>query len=373
MSVINQMLRDLDARQASKQERDALPAKLRNLPPLRGPQSKSWRLLAGGMVAGAALAWLVVSLLAVPSPMAPPPPVAAVPPAPTLAAPTTIEAPSAAPSPVVANDPAPVQPAAEPADMKIETSLGHAKRPEPMPEKAPKVVEAPAKVVEKIPVEPRNEAAPVPALRAAPSIALTGPSVSIDKKTRNGQTRESAEAEYLKGMQALKYGDNAGAMQSLRRTLELDPSLAKARQALLSLLVGGKQWDEAQQVVQSGLALDPTKSGWALILARLQFELGDTPAALETLGHYAVHAGADADYQGFFAYLLQKQQRPAEAAGRFHAALALRPSEGRWWFGLGLALEGAGKRGEAKEAYAKAREVGNLPPDMAQVIEQRLR
>ncbi len=212
------------------------------------------------------------------------------------------------------------------------------------------------------------------ASRAAdPVAAATEHSASIDKQAKNGQTRELAEAEYRKGMQAIKYGDNAAAMQSLRRTLELDPELVKARQALLSLLVSGKQWAEAQQVVQSGLALDPAKSGWALILARLHFELGDTPAALETLEHYAAHAGRDADYQGFFAYLLQKQQHPAEAAERFKAALALRPSEGRWWFGLGLALEGAGKRNEAKEAYAKAREIGNLPPDMAQVIEERLR
>lgn len=369
MSVINQMLRDLDARQASQQERDALPAKLRNLPPLQAVQSNAWRLLVGGMAAGVAIAWVtwaVVSRVSAPA-----------------AAPTISLNPVSAAVPAVdaANDEnTKALSPAEPGEMKISTLLGRAKAPEssssPMVQPqtlAPAPESALVKSIARAPAEPRDKSSSGPVVRVAPPVAASDSSASIDKQAKNGQTRELAEAEYRKGMQAIKYGDNAAAMQSLRRTLELDPELVKARQALLSLLVSGKQWTEAQQVVQSGLALDPAKSGWALILARLHFELGDTPAALETLEHYAPHAGRDADYQGFFAYLLQKQQHPAEAAERFKAALALRPSEGRWWFGLGLALEGAGKRSEAKEAYAKAREVGNLPPDMAQVIEERLR
>jgi MSHA biogenesis protein MshN len=182
-----------------------------------------------------------------------------------------------------------------------------------------------------------------------------------------------ADGEYRKGMQAVKRGDNAAAAPLFKHALELDPGHAKSRQALLSVLVGARQWAEAQQVARSGLALDPAQTGWATILARLQFEQGDAAAAIVTLENHAVHAGGDAEYQGLFAYLLQKQQRPAEAAQRFRTALALRPSESRWWFGLGLALEAAGQGGEAKEAYAKAREVGNLPADMLAVIEQKLK
>jgi MSHA biogenesis protein MshN len=195
----------------------------------------------------------------------------------------------------------------------------------------------------------------------------------IDKRAKGGQAREMAENEYRKGMQAVKRGDSSAAQPLFQRALELDPHFAKARQALLSVLVGGKQWAEARQVAEAGLALDPGQSGWAMIFARLQFEQGDAAAALATLERHAGAAAGDADYQGLFAYLLQKQQRPAEAAERFKIALGLRPSEGRWWFGLGLALETAGKAAEAREAYLKAREVGNLPADMAGLVEQKLR
>lgn len=195
----------------------------------------------------------------------------------------------------------------------------------------------------------------------------------IDKQPKGGQAREQAEAEYRKGMQAAGIGDLAGALPPLRRTLEIDPRHAKARQALLSVLANSRQWDEVKQVAQSGLALDPARSGWAVILARLQHEQGDTEGAVKTLEAYQAHAAGDADYQGLFAFLLQKKQRHAEAAQHYHAALALRPNEGRWWYGLGLVLEGAGRGDEAKAAYGKARDAGNLPADMLGIIEQKLK
>jgi MSHA biogenesis protein MshN len=382
MSVINQMLRDLDARQASDQERAGLPAHLRTLPPTSAGRRQAWRTLALGMGMGALIAGILVSVLMAPAsaPIAPttaiqpnlPAPVApatpAVPPAPTFAAPRE-EAPSPPPSPIDAGEmklstllalaqPV-VPPAAKPAPA--------ATKPAPTPARPEQETAKPAPETSKHPVVPRENKA------AAPTVEHASADTQIDKRARGGQGRELAEAEYRKGMQAVKRGENSAAQQPLQRALELDPTLAKARQALLSVLVGNKQWAEALQVAKSGLALDPAQSGWAIILARLQFEQGDTAAAVETLGLYLAYAGADADYHGLFAYLLQKQQRPAEASERFKTALSLRPNEGRWWFGLGLSLENAGRGDEAKEAYAQAKQVGNLPADMAATVEQKLR
>jgi MSHA biogenesis protein MshN len=428
MSVINQMLRDLDARHASEQERAGLPPGLRTLPPKQIARGGDWRTLVVGMLAGAALTGLAASwyfssnamppATAVPSPPAAPAPRTAMPPA-------VPPAPSSAPTAV---EGAPANPGgSEAVDMKLSTLLTNA-QPEPVPAAptpaTPLVVppapakETPSPAVKpavppkptappKPPAAPQSEAraaAPVgkPAAEppkpapertkapqeqakptalpreaklaaAAAAADAAGPDAQIDKRAKGGQAHEMADGEYRKGMQAVKRGDSGSAMTAFRHALELDPGFAKARQALLSVLVGGRQWSEARQTAQDGLALDPTQSGWATILARLQFEQNDVAAAIGTLERYASHAGGDADYQGLFAYLLQKQQRPAEAAQRFRSALALRPGEGRWWFGLGLSLESAGQVGEAKEAYARAKEVGSLPADMLSVVEQKLK
>lgn len=364
MSVINQMLRDLDARQAGEQERAGLPSKLRTLPPARLVRAQNLRMLAIGIGVGVGVAVLVVSLLTkpdmVPAPLPTPtpapasqPPASAVPPVPPSAASPQIDL----------------------GDMKISTLLS---MPKASPDvSAPARSAAPSPSPQPVPTYPKPSVAekPMPVTKPAAGTSVPTPSAEahIDKRSKDGQARDMAENEYRKGMQAVKRGEGAAALPPLQRALELDPMHAKARQALLSVLVGGRQWAEAQRVAQAGLALEPGQTGWASILARLQFEQGDTAAALETLERHAPYAGNDADYQGLFAYLLQKQQRFAEAAQRFQSALSLRPQEGRWWFGYGLALESAGRGSEARDAYVRAKEAGNLPADMISVVEQKLK
>ena len=377
MSVINQMLRDLDARHASQQERAGLPPQLRTLPPLPVTRAKQWRLLVGGMAAGALISAVLVTLFMDAGPSAPSAPAPAMP----------VAAPTAPPPSPAQNAEEELRLSFDSGEMKLATQLMAFPEPLPAPALAPEPAPAPATppAIVKPKPEPAKPAraptaAPSAPREAKPASTLIAPSTppppvetQIEKRSKEGRAHDQAEGEYNKGVQAVRRGDSAAALISLRRALEFEPAHVKARQALLSVLVGTKQWTEARQVAQTGLAVDPTQAGLAAILARLQFEQGDTAAALDTLTRHAAHATGNADYQGLFAYLLQKQQRPAEAAQRFQAALALRPNEGRWWFGLGLALESASRAGEAKEAYAKAREVGNLPPDMASVVEQKLR
>jgi len=359
MSVINQMLRDLDERQASEQERAGLPPRLRPLPPASTRRREARRMLTLGIAIGAATtglaAVLVLLLVRAPAAESAPPAQAGAP----------VPAPLALPEP------------GELAEMKLSTQIA---RPAPNVEPRP-AAPAPASA----PQTPARSPAAAPAaapdqpmrVRVAPAVeadkAAPVDAGQIERRPRGGQARELAEAEYHKGMQAVRRGDPPAALPLLRKALEFDPTLGQARQALLSVLVSQRLWAEAQQVVQAGLELDPRQSGWAVVLARLQFEQGDAAGAVTTLENYAVHASADADYQSLFAFLLQKQQRPAEAAQRFQAALALRPNEGRWWFGLATAHEALGRGEEARDAYARARAAGNLPAELAALAEQKLK
>lgn len=107
-------------------------------------------------------------------------------------------------------------------------------------------------------------------------------------------------------------------------------------------------------------------------LARLHAESRDWDAAWRVLERSAPHAGKDAEYQGFSGTVLRQLRRPAEAADAYRRAIALQPQEGRWWVGLGLALEDAGRRQEAKQAFAAAREHDQtLPPALLKIAERR--
>lgn len=384
MSVINQMLRNLDERRASERERAGLPSRLRSLPAGATRRGSPWPWLAAGVALGVLIAWLAVALWR-PAPgspvagdVAPPPALSAQ--AGLSALPDAAAAVAEAPAAAAPPDPAPAAAVEGVAvDMRLSMLLaqtppagggdaGVAAQERPPAPRAAAIPAPEAKVVPTKPVAPPSAAVAAASPGEEGSVAA-----QIDRRPRGDPARERADAEYRKGMQALRRGDNAGALASLRAALELDATLAAARQALLAALVAGSQWTEAQAVAAAGLALDPRQSGWAVVLARLQLERGEPGSAIDTLERHAAHAAGDADFQGLFAYVLHQARRFDEAAARYQAALAVRPGEGRWWFGLATALESAGKANAAREAYTRARATPNLPAEMATTAEQRLR
>ena len=76
-----------------------------------------------------------------------------------------------------------------------------------------------------------------------------------------------------------------------------------------------------------------------MTLARLQVDRGDLAGAWQTLDFSLPAAGHSADYQGFTAHVLQRLGRFREAVVHYLNAARLAPGDGRWWLGLGLALE----------------------------------
>ncbi|CAB1367610.1 tetratricopeptide repeat protein [Denitratisoma oestradiolicum] len=362
MSLLNQMLRDLDRRDAPATDRDDLASYVRVLS--GGPVASRWRevaLLLAGLLAGGVVVWLVLRgpsfRFPAPAPVRSALPVPAAPP-PVAAIPHAVE-PAPAVAPVITKEaPPPIT------SLKIDPDLDAGALPvRPV---------TPPRPVSPAPAPPQvREGTPPPTTRPPPPVAES--QSQIDKTSRTPKVSEVADGEYRKALGLVRRGSLSEAVDVLRRALNLDSRHAQARQALLSVLLEQKQWREALGVANDGLALDPTQSGWAMIAARLLVEQGDVPRAVDLLATHGPHAERNADYQAFHGLLLQRLQRPREAAQRYQAALALHPAEGRWWYGLGLALDADRRETEARDAYRKARDSGTLSPDLAALVEQKLR
>lgn len=337
MSLINQVLRDLDLRKAGRPERSGLPSHTRALPPEKNRPWKPLALLAAGALSGAGLVWVALNLGETSIPPQPRPQASPLPALPPLLPVSLPQEPS---------PPDPVAP-----QLKLETTIPPARPAPPRP--------ARAVVPESVP--------------AAPSREIAVPSAAVEKSSRAPLASEAAESEYRKAMAAYKRGAMTETLGGLHHALQLDPRHAQARQALLSVLVDQRQWKEAQAAAEEGLALDPRQAGWAMILARLEVEQGQLAKAVETLARHAPHAERNPEYLAFHALLLQKSGRSREAAERYRAALTLKADDGRWWYGLGLALEAEGHPQEARIAYQRAKDSGNLPTDLSGAVEQKVR
>ncbi len=349
MSVVNKMLRDLDARRAGDGERVALPAAVTPLAARLEPGRGLSPLWLGAVLVAVGLgvaAWygMQPGKPAVSS-EAPVAVVVAAPPAPASAAETSL------PSLRLAGELSAAPPIAAPSRPKAAAI-------------ASKVPELPP--VSVLPPQP----APVVSLPKAPPAPGEA---RIDKQVRVPSAAERAEIDYRRGVLAQRQGNAEDAAGSYRAALEAYPEHAAARQALAALLIEARHFDDAEQLLGRGTELAPVRLASTLALARLKVERNQAPAALELLQKNAAAGERSAEYQGFAGALLNRAGRAPEAVEYYQAATRLAPSEGRWWAGLGIALEAAGKGQEAREAYQKARTLPGLPADLAQHIEQRLR
>ena len=398
MSLINKMLQDLDKRHAA--DRGGKKTLTEQLRPVKTPMDKRRiviEVFAGLIVGGGWAGWgyyqivprSVVTDLAFQArakrlqpPAAPQTAVVAQAPQ-TAAAPAAIP-PAATAAPVTgaaASAAVPVAPppaSAEPARvdrLRLATELGtpfseKSSGAKPRTERKPAAEAAPKR---KPAPEPVAEAEQVPAERPVPGAHKARGQVSIDKRTHLATPAERAESEFRKASALLNQGRVAEAIDGYKSSLTQDAAHAAARQALVGLLLENRRIDEAQQVLQEGLNLNPDRSNYAMLLARIQVERADLQGAHELLARHAGSAANNADYHAFDAALLQRLGRHKEAVSGYQAALKLAPTAGVWWMGLGISLQADKRDAEAREAFKRAKSAGGLGPDLVSFIDQRLK
>ena len=95
--------------------------------------------------------------------------------------------------------------------------------------------------------------------------------------------------------------------------------------------------------------------------------------AARTLQASQQYAAGNADYLGFAAHVQQRLGQHKAAVELYQGAIRVAPGEGRWWLGLGLALESDQRAAEAREAFLRARATGSLNPDLQALVDQKLR
>ena len=400
MSLINQMLRDLDERRAAHGVGANLPSDVRPLPKAR----KSYWPVSLAVGAGVVIALGIAGVFLrddVSRHLAPV--VATVTQANAPAAPVAVAAVPA--TAVIEPQPEPVAEidmskrvdgvdvslrmadfieASEEADGvdKAETESETDKR-----ESSAAPVEAKSTVVQpaKPPVASAMTATPLPDKPVAKvadktdldegekSSGRIGSTPVIERTPAAGSPHERAESEYRKAIAAVNQGRVSEAVDSLRNALHQDSLHVASRQLLVRLLLEAGNKDEAIRMLRDGIAGQPAQLGWAMSLARLQVDRGELDSAWQTLDHTLPAAGNNPDYLGFAANVLQRLGRHGEAADQYRKATRIAPADGRWWLGLGWCLDAQGQAAEAREAFLHARQSGNLSPELLALIDQKLR
>jgi MSHA biogenesis protein MshN len=235
------------------------------------------------------------------------------------------------------------------------------------------VASAVAPVEAKPVVAPARKPRPVARTRNLPPVAAKGKGSMAIAVTGHPLTpAEQAENMYRDAVQRVRQLRTADAEQQLRSALALDPKHVHARETLAALLVEQGRWLEAEALLEEGLGLRPDQVSFGFLLARLYVEQGRDTAGLQMLERLRPHAGGDADFTAFLATLEQRTGRHADAIGHYQQATSARPAEGRWWAGLGISLEAENQRDAARAAYERASALA-LDPRLAEYVAERLK
>jgi MSHA biogenesis protein MshN len=205
--------------------------------------------------------------------------------------------------------------------------------------------------------------------RAKAAASAAGAAVAVPSDPAADRIRAS-ETAYRRALAQLTEGRVTDALEVLEQSLRLNPRHEGARQTIVGLYIEGKRGDDAMRHLQAALSLDPRQPDLAMLLARLQIERGGN--GIDTLQRTLPAAAGQADYLAFLAGALERAGRHREAAEQYQAALRLKPQNGVWWMGLGVALQGDQRNDDAAEAFRRARASGSLSPELLAFVERRL-
>ena len=374
MSVINQVLLNLERRPMTAVERAVIPAHVKALP--ESPRARHWGWVAGGAAfpVAALTGWIALTATnAGPSGS----PAASgsgdlierAVSATTGDSPYEIRAfrmsfelsnPPAAPAP--RQDTAGVQKPAAKELLSSARLIGRNKAAESEAEPKPADASTPPK------------SAPAPnqlVARAKPVPEAAQP--EIRKQIREPTPRELADFQYRQAVVLMNQGRPDEAESGFREALLLYPENHRARQGLVGLLVQGRKLEEAERVLEEGVKLSPSQIGFNVTLARLLADRGEGARAITTLQSGLEYARGSPEYSAFLAALLQRKGQHEQAIEHFQSALRARPGSGVWWVGLGISLQASNQPAAALDAYRHARASGNLHPDLTALVDQRLR
>ncbi|MGY3915173.1 tetratricopeptide repeat protein [Aeromonas australiensis] len=184
--------------------------------------------------------------------------------------------------------------------------------------------------------------------------------------------KELAALAERKATTAMAKGSLRDAQDNYYDVLAHDPYNQGAREQLAGLLYGEGRLSEARQLLEEGIRLDPQQADFRLLLARLAISEGQQQQALGWLSGYQPDLASNLDYYATWAGLTQELGQNADAAALYVKLLRQQPDQGRWWLGLGVAEDGQGHSQRALDAYRNALLHGNLGEASTNWLQQRI-
>lgn len=142
-------------------------------------------------------------------------------------------------------------------------------------------------------------------------------------------------------------------------------------QQAITLWKNQKQAD-AESLLTKSLNNYPNKFEFVLLQARIEFDEGKTKKAIALLEQYSPNLAEYPEYYAFLSALYQRNDQASLAVKLYQQLLELNPEKSIWWLGLATSLELLGKHNEAIVAYQQAYQTNGLTPVLKAFVETKI-
>jgi Flp pilus assembly protein TadD len=171
--------------------------------------------------------------------------------------------------------------------------------------------------------------------------------------------------------QAIEQGELSSAESILQKRLQQAPADQYARELLVGLMLRGGRNDAAMRQIDRGLKLHRGHVKFNLIKARLLAQRGEAEAATRILESMRSANVGRTERLQMLGALYQQLARFEKAVDSYRSLLNLDAAAGASWVGLAISLDGLGDP-TALQAYDRALELGGLPAAAESYARQRL-
>ena len=380
MSLVNDMLRDLDQRRAG----EALTAGEQGLKPAQpsAVQEKSrWMQIAAGLALLLAIlvgVWFFGGSTSTSKVDIEIPPVSSI--QPTLVADeSTAVAISIAPQPAdLRAEPMNAETRGALADKQVEIQIAPAplENREPLPSvltddnSDPRGENASALKTSKELIEQDSNTTDRP-LPAEAAVAVADESQSI----RSADVLSASEVDVIQVQEALKMlaeGDESGAFEALDAHVRIAPTAHQSRETLIKLLLSRGITERAGTLADAGLSLAPNHTGFKKAKARFFITQKNYLGATALLSTRAPEPSSDLEYHELLASAQLGAGDFMGAIQSYRQLLQFDGTQARWWYGHAVAHERVGNESTAKQSYEQALRGSSLSVSLRRNSEERV-
>jgi MSHA biogenesis protein MshN len=219
-------------------------------------------------------------------------------------------------------------------------------------------------------------ALPADDLNSSATTAVTMPAEDLtspmNRVPREMSLQDRDRQAVQQALQQWSSGQRLQALQTLDRFAYENPEAHGSRETLAKLLIQQGEPERAMQAVELGLSIAPGNNAYKKIKARLDIEQGRAEQALQMLLASPPPVQADTEFHDLMATAFLSTQQYDFATATYQSLLQQNAAEGRWWYGLAASFDARGQSQDAAVAYERALQQVNLSPSLRQASQTRL-